>query len=477
MEVSKTMNKKIIALLLALCAVMGCFAGCGNETIATNPATTAPTATDPNATEPNGTEPNETQPFIDYAGQVVLDIGSSQTVKYQVAGKPKSYIDGDTTHFYVPNTISPTGVLKARYLGVNTPESTGKIEPWGKTASNYTKSKLESAQEIWLESDNDTWNKDSTGERFLVWVWYKPAGSDTYRNLNIELVQEGLSLASSGGSTRYGQQVLAATMQAEQHKKYIYSDEKDPDFWYDGAIPITLISLCTNLDLYKDKKVVFEGTISYDINQNVYIQDYDPETDMYYGMTVYYGYGLQGTGLRILSPGNRVRIVGVVQYSEGWGWQVSDIFYDEFFPDDPDCIQLIEKDVEVVYSEVTAADFKKDVTVEVFTEFGSDATELRTYKYGDLAISSAVAMNGLVVERYTVNTNETDMKGALTLYCRDADSNQFQIYTANVLRDENGAPISGDVFKGKTINVKGIVSSHYGTYQISVFSLDDITIQ
>ena len=36
------------------------------------------------------------------------------------------------------------GVLKARYIAINTPESTGSIEPWGKKAANFTKTKLQS---------------------------------------------------------------------------------------------------------------------------------------------------------------------------------------------------------------------------------------------------------------------------------------------------------------------------------------------
>jgi micrococcal nuclease len=217
---------------------------------------------------------------------VQLDLGSSQSLKVKVTGI-KSFIDGDTTHFYVPTTVSATGILKARYIGVNTPESTGKIEPWGKAASNFTRSKLETAREIWLESDDNKWNIDSTGERHIVWVWYLPQDSDTYRNLNIELIQQGLSLTASGGSTRYGEICFDANIQAQEHELVMYSGEDDPDFWYDDAVPITLISLCTNLELYQGKKVIFEGDITYDINNNVYVQDYDPETDMYYGITVY----------------------------------------------------------------------------------------------------------------------------------------------------------------------------------------------
>ena len=87
----------------------------------------------------------------------------------------KQFVDGDTTHFFVPSSVMPGGVLKARYLAVNTPESTGKIEEFGKKASNFTKEKLSSAVSIIIESETASWNPDSTGDRYLVWVWYKPS--------------------------------------------------------------------------------------------------------------------------------------------------------------------------------------------------------------------------------------------------------------------------------------------------------------
>ena len=109
---------------------------------------------------------------------------------------------------------------------------------------------------------------------------------------------------------------------------------------------LNLRDLCTNLESYMNQKVAFEGVIVSNNNQTVYVQDYDPETEMYYGINVYYGYGLSGEGLEILSPGNRVRIVGTLMYSDGWGWQVSDIYYNPYIPDHPDNIQLIEKNTD-----------------------------------------------------------------------------------------------------------------------------------
>ena len=76
--------------------------------------------------------------FIDYAGNTKLDM-SSESLKEEVT--VKAYIDGDTTHFHVPTSVVSSGVLKARYLAINTPESTGKIEEWGKKLSSAPKFK------------------------------------------------------------------------------------------------------------------------------------------------------------------------------------------------------------------------------------------------------------------------------------------------------------------------------------------------
>ena len=128
------MNKKIVSLLLALCLVLGSLAGCGSDSKGGKTAET---------TEPSAE-------FIDYAGQVELDM-DSDSVKCELGVEDiKAYVDGDTTHFYVPTSVSPNGVLKARYLAVNTPESTGKIEEWGKKASNFTKTALSGATDIVL---------------------------------------------------------------------------------------------------------------------------------------------------------------------------------------------------------------------------------------------------------------------------------------------------------------------------------------
>lgn len=450
--------------MAALCLALGCLAGCTNNTTVT-------TATEPAAsmqTEPVAAE------HVDFAGTVELDM-SSDTLKQEVS--VKSYIDGDTTHFYVPSTVVDNGLLKARYLAVDTPESTGKIEEWGKKASNFTKEKLSSATSIIIESDDGNWNVDSTGGRHLVWVWYKPQGSDTYRNLNIELLQNGLSIAKSSADNRYGEICMAAIAQAKNEKLHVHSNQDDPDFYYGDAIPVTLKGLRTNIELYEGLKVAFEGVITRENGQTVYVEEYDPETDMYYGMTVYYGFNLTGTGLEILEPGNRVAFVGSVQYyATGDSWQVSDIKYVDMRPNDPNNIQLISSGHEAAYR-LTGPQTFKNVTVDVDVMEALDSEELttKTFPYAKLALGSSISMENLYVSSvYTTSNEDSASKGAMTLTCQ-VNGHEISVRTT-VLHDADGNLITADAYRGKTINVKGIVDCFSGTYQIKVFSPDDITI-
>ena len=457
------MMKKLFALLVALCLALGCLAGCNSET----PATTGAAGETPSATQPDAQ-------FVDYAGELELDM-TSGTAKQTVT--VKNFVDGDTTHFYVPSSVSSKGLLKARYLAVNTPESTGKIEEWGKKASNFTKEKLSAAEEIMIESDNGQWNLDSTGERHLVWVWYRPQGSSTFRNLNVELLQNGLSLASNSADNRYGETCMAAIQQAKGNKLHIHSNQKDPDFYYGEALPVTLKGLRTNIELYEGMKVAFEGVITYEAAQTVYVEEYDDETDMYYGMTVYYGFNLTGTGLELMKPGNRVRFVGSVQYyATGGTWQVSDIKYVDMRPNDPNNVQLISQGHEPANRLVKAADFYDDVEVEVLKSLDSDETEKKTFEYAQLTLSSSVSMEKLKVTKiYTTSNEDSSSKGAMTLTCKATDGTTVSVRTV-VLRDENGNTITADAYEGKTINVCGIVDYFSGKYQIKVSSANDITI-
>ena len=441
--------RKLFALTLVLCLMMGVMVGCGEN---------------PQTTDPSGSSNAQ---VVDYAAQLKLNMNSS-TLKQEAT--VKTYVDGDTVHFNVPEAVMPGGVLKARFLAVNTPESTGKIEEYGKAASNFTKEKLQNAVSIILESDNDSWNADSTGGRFLVWVWYKTADMDDYRNLNIEILQNGLAIASNSGGNIYGDIALAAIAQAKDQKLNVHSGQKDPDFFYGEAVELDLKELRSNVEQYSGMKVAFNGIVTVNSNNSVYVEVYDSETDMYYGMSVYYGYGLNGDGVQILNVGNEVRIVGTVQYYETGGtWQISGLTYRSMKPNDPSNIQKLSDGHQPAYVLTDPARFVSG-TVDVVVD-----ETVTTLPYAQLAMSTSLQMTGLYVKDvYTTNNEESSSNGAMTLTC-EVNGVTICVRTV-VLLDENGNLITADAYLGKTIDVRGIVDYFDGEYQIKVFSRNDIIV-
>ena len=468
----KNLNKLLCLLLLV--AVIVCSLGACDFLESLNPGN------DP------GTGEKE---WVDYASQLKLDM-NSPTLKWEVT--VKNHIDGDTTHFYIKpsgniNGISQTpgidGVLKARYLGINTPESTGKIEPWGKAASNFTKERVMNAESIIIESEDTNWNVDSTGERFLVWVWYKAPGATDYRNLNLEILQEGLAVSSKSGEYTYSSYCGLAIAQASGALKYVYApaNVKDPDFPYGDAEFMTLKELKSNLDQYIGQRVAFEGVIVKDSSGSVYIESYDEVDGIYYGISAYYQTsGLDGFGLELLKIGNKLRFAGVVGEFNG-SYQITDLKYDMWDTGNSKNMSFISSGNEPGYQEITPLHFDPQsnqgfVEIEV-TEDGEEIT--KEFPFMFLAQDASVSMKNLkVVDVYT--TKQGDSKGAMTLYCTvEGYSERIQVRTI-VLRDGDTL-ITADYFLGKTIDVKGTIDyylpegSTTGSYQIQLFSINDVT--
>ena len=462
---------RFLSMFLLICTLVCCLGSCENIFQTTNDGPKE--------------EPFE---YVDYAGQLKLDL-STPTLKWEVT--VKNHIDGDTTHFYIKssgniNGISQTpgidGVLKARYLNINTPESTGKIEPWGKAASNFTKERVMNAESIIIESNDTNWNVDSTGERFLVWVWYKPQGASDYRNLNLEILQEGLAVSSAFSGAIYGEMCSKAIDQAMNMKKFVYSPTgvKDPDFPYGDAQFMTLKELKVNITEYIGQRVAFEGVIVKNSGGSVYIESYDETDGFYYGISAYYlTSGLGGYGLELLEIGNKVRFAGVVGEFNG-SYQITDLKYDIWDTENSKNMKLISTGNTPAYQEVTYLHFdpqsnQGSVQVDVTVD-GEEVT--KEFPFMFLAQDSSVSMSNLYVKSaYT--TQKGDSKGAISLYCT-VNGVEIQVRTI-VLRDANGNLITQDQFVGKTIDVKGTIDYYLpegetvGTYQIQVFSINDVT--
>ena len=450
------MNKRVLRTISLLLVVLCLFAGCqfGEQTGETNPPST------------------ET---VDDASSVKLNL-ASQYKKQEVT--VKLFIDGDTVHFNVPTSVNSSGVLKARFLAVNTPESTGKIEAYGKTASDFTKETLQNAESIYIESDTTTWDADSTGDRYLCWIWYKPKGESEYRNLNIDLLQNGLAIASNSGGNRYGTQCLAAIDQAKAQKLNVHSGKKDPNFFYGKSIEMDLKELRTNIANYEQQKVAFNGVITMHYNNGVYVEmkEPDPETGIRYGVYVYVGFSFGGSHL--LDIGNELRFAGSVTNFNG-SWQVSGLSYSDFLPTDDD-VKLVSKGNEPAFVLTTPATFNshKELTL---VDSETDEAFKKTYPYAELVLGTTIRMENLkVVDIYTTDKEDSASNGAMTLTCQGADGTIVDVRT-DVLFDEAGNLVTESAYLGKTIDVMGVVDYYKygnqpGTYQIKVLATNQIVV-
>ena len=451
--------KKLTVLLLALALLAGFFVACesGESEVTTEGAA-------------------ELGELVDYVATLKFNPNSGRAYTETTV---KTFVDGDTTHFNVPSSIVSGGVLKARYLGINTPESTGQIEPWGKKASNYTKAALSAATSIIVESDTASWNPDSTGDRYLVWVWYKTAEMTDYRCLNLEILQAGLAVSSSSSELSYADLCVSILNQSVTHKLHVFSKEKDPDFYYGAAMPITLKELKTNIESYKDKTVGFEGVVVRNSGNTAYVEEYDEETGLYFGIQVYYGFNLDYFGQEILTVGNRILVVGSVQYYETGGtYQISDIKYNAMRPDDESNIKLISKGHEGAYTEVGAKELLTEkVTLKITVVEGENESIVeKTFDRGFLTMHGSASLKGLTIKSvYTTQNEDSSNFGALTITCEAEDGTEIVLRTI-VLKDSAGKTITADAFPvGSKVNARGVVDVYNGEYQLKVFSANDIT--
>ena len=227
-----------------------------------------------------------------------------------------------------------------------------------------------------------------------------------------------------------------------------------------GNSLLTLKQLRFNISEYVGEQVAFEGVITYNSDYTAFIQDYDSETGMYFGMQIFYGY--DSSLIEVLAPGNRVRIVGTLGVYQGV-YQVSSLTYNPMRPDDPANTTLISTGNEIVYSEVTADEYSSYITV------GGELIPAKK-----LVVSTAISMKNLVVADVNVSSN-----GEMTLTC-DLDGQTVEVRTAF---SEEKLPESAEAyFLGQTIDVRGLVDYYdpgdtgNGTYQIKVYLLSDITI-
>ncbi len=470
----KKFSRKILSVLFAAMMALPVFfvAACGEE------------KKPDDGGDPTGGEPAK----VDYVKALHLDM-ESNTKKLEVTIKNNGLIDGDTTYFDPPADARSQfkgGYIKARYCAVNTPESTGKIEKWGKTASNYTNDKLKNAASIIVESDDDKWNHD-TNDRYMLWIWYKPQGETEYRNLNIELLQEGYGRGSKIDGCRYEEIALKALMQAQDNKLIVWSKKNDPNYFGGEGDAIDLKYLRFHIESYKQKPVRVEGVVTAKFDHSAYIEEYDEETDAYFGIAVYYHYS-GGKLLDILSVGNRVSVHGTV--TEFFGtYQISDVEFNEVYQNlntntfwlnegtkyDPVFRETDVNDLITSGARPVTATFQETAEGE---EEPKDVT--RTLQYGNAVLDTAVTLKNLTItDLYSTKDGNGERTGQISITCQDENGKEIVLRT-EPLKKEDGRTLYtqeeiAELGANGIASVRGIVDIFDGEYQLAIWNISCLT--
>ncbi|AEG13881.1 nuclease (SNase domain-containing protein) [Desulfofundulus kuznetsovii DSM 6115] len=144
-------------------------------------------------------------------------------------------VDGDTLVVRLKDGKSET----VRLIGVNTPESTREVEPYGKEASAYTRSRLD-GRRIWLE--RDVQERDHYG-RILAYAWLEPPagdkpGEDAVRSrmFNAELLLKGYAqVMTVPPNVKYADLFVRLQREAREKKRGLWGLEvKDREPYYIG---------------------------------------------------------------------------------------------------------------------------------------------------------------------------------------------------------------------------------------------------
>lgn len=342
-------------------------------------------------------------------------------------------VDGDTAHFR--DNLNRT--FTSRFLGINTPESTGRIDPWGKAASKYTSEILLKATEIVLESEEvgKPAELDTTGKRYLAYVWYKTADNNQFRLLNLELVEMCYTQFTGNPlELKYGEIFNEAHLKSYDTKRRVYG-EKDPSFDYSNEIiELTIAELKNNFDDYSGgSKLKITARVMRLSGSNVYWEDLNEtfnESSNEYEKAAIYMFSGYGSGLSALKIGSVVEFNCQASSDEIHGRQLTN----------PTKVKVIENPA--------------GSEVEIQT-VPSDVRSLENYE------GFVVKLENITVKN-KIAPNET---GAYTIYCQMENGAEVN------LRIDGSAypkfPYS-EVEIGARYDVIGGVSKFNDTYQIMI---------
>lgn len=367
-------------------------------------------------------------------------------------------VDGDTIYVKSANGKE----LKLRFLGIDTPESTAQVEPWGMAASKFTKERVKNAVSIVITADAGQVELDSY-ERHLAWVWYKATADSEYVLLNLELAQVGYSLANYSNCKDYKDLISGAITQARRKQIKVWG-EKDPDYCYSEAKEVSLSEIKKSLaelgnkSPYFNQKVVFVANVSRKVGQTYYLTDTDLESGITYSIQCYHR-----TSTGILDVvGTRVKISGTITYYDAASvYQLTDVV-DRVLSSNKNNLKIVEENVEIKPIEI---DLDYIDNEDMLIEF------------------NLVSLKDLKVKRtYTTKTEGSSNFGAISIYC-EINGQEICVRTV-VMVDRTGTyevdkdhVVLASNFENKTIDVVGVLEKYEGAYQIKLVSMDDVVIR
>lgn len=426
-------------------------------------------------------ESEDTPTWIDYAhnGSIVLE--------YDYVGRDfykdgigqvslKTAIDGDTAHFAPNVTTTSRENIKARFFGVDTPESTGKVQPYGRPASYFTKSKLLSADEngtIVVSSAQDGYglpNPDSTGERYVSLVWIhetkKNAPFNELTLLNLWIVQEGLSWVKNvGDMPQYADIFYAAEQQAEDYKLNLWSGEPDPFHNYGDYEDASLLDIKIELEKtlkdpdyenpYDNQKIRVVGTVAGYSNHILYIQNFYTQEDgarspdgEYAGINIFTG--MSPIPSKYKKPNTYIQICGLAQNSETFGFQITD--------------------TEGHFPTVESLATENDCKILIKPEDNVDEFALHTFEYTASELSTIASTSSTenlfcsTVVTTTVTCSDVYINNAGDEFTLSFEGCSWEVYLTFAYKGDPEYPNyvwkEKSDFIGKSFNVKGIYTFH-----------------
>lgn len=320
-----------------------------------------------------------------------------------------AFTDGDTTRF-----TTDDGTLIIRYFCIDTPESTGSIEKWGKAASNFVKEQLSQATEIVLESSTgDKPKKDSYGTRYLGYVWYKTADSD-FKLLNLEIVENGYSDNTAVNTSEYA--YYAYFKQANDFARSIklrkYSELDDPLYSKD-AVKMTIKEFLNNNEAFYNEETDSGAKVTFTAYlKELHISgatapthtfiavEYEKETGKTYEIPVYCAY--TSTAASKMKIGHLYQITGNVQKHNG-SFQICNIVYNAILQDQvPDGTYILQRDYYLTFS--SSAEYCDQYSATLYTDVTVKSSSVEEGVLTIVGTANQRAQDGKLVE--DVLTNE-----------------------------------------------------------------------